>query len=157
MMTPPLSIWAIPLFTLKVPVACPFSAICFSRRCLLESVRDILLPAPLRAKRREAVENAHLELFAPFGELLGVSYITYNSGLSLGAVVWGTETVGYHDGSFPALVSMKCNPLNQQPDKLLALDESFGRVLFDLLGALPEQVEPGDGCIGNLDALAPLG
>ena len=31
MMTPPLSIWAIPLFTLKVPVDCPFSAIQFSR------------------------------------------------------------------------------------------------------------------------------
>jgi hypothetical protein len=25
-MTPPLSIWAIPLLTLKVPVSCPFSA-----------------------------------------------------------------------------------------------------------------------------------
>src|SRR5919112_2480960 len=30
MMTPPLSIWAIPLLTLKVPVDCPFSAIKFS-------------------------------------------------------------------------------------------------------------------------------
>ena len=52
---------------------------------------------------------------------------------------------------------MKCDPLYQQPDQLLALDESFGGVLLDLLGALPEQVEPSDGCIGNPDALAPLG
>src|SRR3712207_2121354 len=61
MMTPPLSIWAIPLFTLKVPVEYPFSAIRFSR--LLECVRDILLPAPPRAKQRVRW-LWHLSLFA---------------------------------------------------------------------------------------------
>ena len=52
---------------------------------------------------------------------------------------------------------MECDPLYEQPDKSLALDEGFGRVLFDLLGALPEEVEPSDGRIGHLDTLAPPG
>jgi hypothetical protein len=108
------------------------------------------------------VEDASLsqtasELLALFRELLGVSYITHNTGLNLGAVVWGAEAVGDHHGGFPALASVECNPLHEQPDKLLALDEGFERGLFVLLGALPEQVEPGDGRIGPLDALAPLG
>jgi hypothetical protein len=40
-----LSIWAIPLLTLKVPVDCPFSAILFSSGYLLEFVMVILLLA----------------------------------------------------------------------------------------------------------------
>ncbi len=84
------------------------------------------------------MKEAYLEFLAFFRKFLGVSYTTYNT--DLGAIVWGTEAVGYHDGGFPVLASMERDSPHEQPDKLLALGESFGRVLLDLLSALPEQV-----------------
>lgn len=51
---------------------------------------------------------------------------------------------------------MECDPLHEQPEKLLALDTSFGLVRLDLLGTLPERVQPGDGLISRLYTFAPI-
>src|SRR5919112_290653 len=70
MMTPPLSIWAIPLLTLKVPVSCPFSAMQLSRWYLLEFVRVILLPSP-RCAKPGPPSGTTLQFLTLVGVLLG--------------------------------------------------------------------------------------
>src|SRR5215212_11078286 len=73
MMTPPLSIWAIPLLTLKVPVDCPFSVIYRSPLYLLEFVRVILLPSSLSAKpgpHTGTTSQLFALVYVLFGELL---------------------------------------------------------------------------------------
>src|SRR5919199_6060854 len=105
-------------------------------RWLLESVKDILLPAPPCAKWRE-----QFEFLALLRELLGVSFITYNTGPNPSVFVWGAETVGYHGGGFPTL-SIERDPLYQQPYQLLALMEGFGRILLDVRDTFSERHKP---------------
>src|ERR687894_466003 len=70
--------------------------------------------------------------------LRGVSYVTNNSALNICGAVGRPEAVAYLYGSLAALVFAERDAIHQQADYLLALVEGFGRVLFDLFGALAE-------------------
>jgi hypothetical protein len=83
----------------------------------------------------------------------GVTYITYNDSLTIGGhfLAFGqAEAVGYLDGGLPGEPSTGRYPLHKEPDKLLALEEGFGRVLLNLFDAFRQPGEPGARRVGKL-------